>query len=75
MNSDNAYHHSVQNLLTFSSAVKQIKIRISRTIILPVALYEGKICSLTLKQELGLRVFEMSVLRKIFGLKWDVVTK
>jgi hypothetical protein len=52
----------------FSSAVKNIKIRIYKTIILPVVLYGCETCSLTL------RVFEDRVLRRIFGPKRDKVT-
>jgi hypothetical protein len=48
---------------------KNIKIRIYKTIILPVVLYGCKISSLTLREEHRLRVFEKRVLRRIFGLK------
>jgi hypothetical protein len=41
---------------------RNIKVKIHKTIILPVILYG----SLTLREEHGLRVFENSVLRKIF---------
>jgi hypothetical protein len=48
---------------------KDIKIRIYRTIILPVDLYECKTWSLTLREGHRLRVFENRVLRRICGLK------
>jgi hypothetical protein len=48
--------------------------RIHKTIILPVVLYECETRSLTLREEHGLRVFENRVLRRIFGLKRDEVT-
>jgi hypothetical protein len=48
---------------------KNIKIRIYKTIILPVVLYGCETWSLTLRQ-----VFENRVLRIIFGLKRDDVT-
>jgi hypothetical protein len=46
-----------------------MSIRIYKTIILPVVLYECETWSLTLREEHRLRVFENRVLRKIFGLK------
>jgi hypothetical protein len=49
-------------------------IRIHKTIILYVVLYGCETWSLTLKEERRLRVFEKRVLRRIFGLKGDVVT-
>jgi hypothetical protein len=42
--------------------------------ILPVILYGCKTCSLTLREERTLRVFENRVLRKIFGPRTDEVT-
>jgi hypothetical protein len=48
---------------------KNLKIKIHKTVILPVVLYGCKTWFLTLKEEQGLRVFENSVLRKIFGPK------
>jgi len=51
-----------------------IKIKIHRTIILPVAVYGYETWSLTLREERRLRVFENRVLRRIFGLKRDEVT-
>jgi hypothetical protein len=54
--------------------VFNLKIRIYKTIILPVVLYESEIWSLTLREEHGLRVFENRVPRRIFGLKKDEVT-
>jgi hypothetical protein len=47
------------------------KIRIYRTIILPVVPYGCETWSLTLKEERWLRVFENRVLRRIFGPKRD----
>jgi hypothetical protein len=57
----------------FSSAVKEHKIRTYKTIILPLVLYGCKTWSLTLREELRLRVFENRVLRRIFGPKRDEV--
>jgi hypothetical protein len=53
---------------------KNLKIRIYKTIILPVVLYGYETWSLTLREEQRLRVFENRVLRRIFGPKRDEVT-
>jgi hypothetical protein len=53
---------------------KKFKIKIYRTIILPVVLYGCETCLLTLREERRLRVFENRVLRRAFGLKRDEVT-
>ena len=72
--SGNAYYHSVQNLLSSTLLFKNVKIKICRTIILPVVLYGCEIWSMTLREERRLRVFENRVLRRVFGLKRDEVT-
>jgi hypothetical protein len=64
----------MQNLVSSILLSKNIKIKIYRTIILPVVLYECVTFSLTLRKERWLRVFENGVLRKIFGPKRDEVT-
>ena len=69
----NACYHSVQNLLSSSLLSKNLKIKIYRTIILPVVLYGCETWSLTLREEHRLRVFENRVLRRIFGPKRDGV--
>jgi hypothetical protein len=46
-----------------------------RTIILPVVLYGCETWSLTLREERRLRVFEKRVLRGIFGVERDEVTR
>ena len=70
----NACLHSVQNLLSSSFPSKNFKIKIYRTIILPVILYGCETWSLTLREEHKLRVFENRVLRRIFGPRRDEVT-
>jgi hypothetical protein len=55
----------------FQSLPKDIKIKIYRTIILPVVLNACKTWSLTLRENRGLRVFENRVLSRIFGPKRD----
>jgi hypothetical protein len=74
LNLVNACYHSVQNLLSSRLLSKNIKIRIYKTIILPVVLYWCETWSLTLREEQRLRVYEKMVLRGIFGLKRDEVT-
>ena len=63
-----------ENLLSSMLLFKNLKIKIYRTIILPVVLYGCKTWSLTLGEERKLRVFENMVLRRIFGPRRDEVT-
>ena len=74
LKSGNTCYHSVQNLLSSRLLSKNLKIKIYRTIILPVVLYGCEIWSLTLQEERKLRVFENMVLRRIFGPRRDEVT-
>jgi hypothetical protein len=53
---------------------KNTKIRVYRTVVLPVVLYGCATSSLTLREEQRLRVFEDRVLRRIFGPKRDKAT-
>jgi hypothetical protein len=53
---------------------KNLKTEIYRTIILLSVLYGCKSCSLILREERRLSVFENRVLRSIFGPKMDEVT-
>ena len=64
----------MQNLLSSSLLSKKLKIKIYRTIILPVVLYGCETWSLTLREKRRLRVFENRVLRKVFGPKRNEVT-
>ena len=61
-------------LLSSSLLSKNLKIKIYRTVILPVVLYGCETWALTLRKEHRLRVFENRVLRRIFGPKRDEVT-
>ena len=70
----NACYYSVQNIFSSSLLSKKLKIKIYRTIILPVVLYGCETWSLTLRDERRLRVFENRVLRRVFGPKRDEVT-
>ena len=74
LNSGNACYHSVQNILSSSLLSKNLKIKTNRTINLLVVLYGCETWSLTLREELRLRIFENMVLRRIFGHKRDEVT-
>jgi hypothetical protein len=74
LNLGKACYHSVQNLLSSCLLSTNVKVKIYKTIILPVVLYGYETWSLTLKEEHRLRVFENRVLRRIFGLKRGEVT-
>jgi len=64
----------VQNLLSSRLLPKNLKIKLYRTIILPVVLYGCETWSLTLREEMKLRVFDNKVLRRIFGPRRGEVT-
>ena len=70
----NACYYSVQNLLSSSLLSKTLKIKIYRTIMLPVVLCGCATWSLTLREERRLRVFENRVVRRVFVLKRAEVT-
>jgi hypothetical protein len=74
LNSGNACYHSVQGLLSSHLLSRNVKVKIYKTIILPVVLYGCESWSLTLREVHRLRVFENKVLRRIFGPKRDEVT-
>jgi hypothetical protein len=74
INSGNACYHSVHSLLSSPLLSTNVKVKIYKTIILPVVLYGCETWSLTLKEEHRLRVFENRVLRRIFGPERDEVT-
>jgi hypothetical protein len=67
MKSENASHHSVQNLLSLSLLSINLKFEIYRNIILPVVLYGCETWSLMLREERMLRMSENRVLKIIFG--------
>ena len=64
----------MQNRLSSSLLSKNLKVKIYRTIILPVVLYGCETWSLTLREEHRVRMFQNRVLRRIFGPKMDEVT-
>jgi len=61
LKSGNACYHSVQNLLSCILILKNLKIKIYRTIILPVVVYGCETLSLTLREERRLSVFEDNI--------------
>jgi hypothetical protein len=76
LNSRNACYHAVQNRLSSRLLSRNVKIKIYKTIILPVVLYGCETLSLTLREEhtRRLRMYENRVLRRIFVPKRDEVT-
>jgi hypothetical protein len=68
LKSGKACYHSAHSLLSSRLLCKNIKIRMYKTIILPVVLYGYETSSLTLREEHILRVL------RIFGPKRDEVT-
>jgi hypothetical protein len=75
LNSGNACYHSVQSLLSSRLLSRNIKVKMYKTIILPVVLSGCETWSVTLREGHRLRVFENRVLRGIFGPKGDEVTR
>jgi hypothetical protein len=74
LNSGNACYRSVHSLLSSPLLSGNVKVKIYKTIILPVVLYGCETWSVTLREEHRLRMFENRVLRRIFGPKRDEVT-
>jgi hypothetical protein len=62
------------SLLSFHLLFTDVKVKVYKTIILPVVLYGCETWSLTLREERRLRMFENRVLRRIFGPMTDEVT-
>jgi hypothetical protein len=71
LHSGNVCYHSVQSLLSSRLLSRNVKVKIYKTIILPVVLYGCETWSLILREEDRLRVFENRVLRRIFEPKRD----
>ena len=64
----------MQNLLSSRLLSKNLKIKIHRTIFLPVVLYGCETWSLKLREERELKLSENMVLRRMFGPRRDEVT-
>jgi hypothetical protein len=73
LNSGNTCCHSVQSLLSSRLLSRNLKVKIYKTMILPVVLYGCETWSLTLREGHRLKVFENRVLRRIFGPKRDEI--
>jgi hypothetical protein len=69
LNSGNACYHLVQNPLSSRLLSRNVKVRIYKTIILPVVLYGCETWSLTVREEHKLRVFENRVWGKSIWAK------
>ena len=67
LKSGNACYYSVQNILSSSLLSKNLKIKIYRTIILPVVMYGCGTWSPKLMEESKLRLFRKRVQRGICG--------
>jgi hypothetical protein len=61
LHSGNAPYYSVQNLLSSRLMSKNLKIKIHKTVILPLVLYGCETWSLILREEHRLRIFENCV--------------
>jgi hypothetical protein len=71
LNSGNACYRSDQSLLFSCLLSRNIKVKIYKTIVLPVVLYGCETWSLILREEHRLWVFENRVLRRILDPKRD----
>ena len=65
----------MQNLLSSCLLSKNLKVKIYRTIILPLVLYRCENWPLTVKEERRLRMFEKRVLKRKFGPKRGEVAR
>ena len=67
----NSCYYSVLTLFSPRLLSKNLKIKICKTIVLPVVLYACETWSLTLREECRLRVIENRILRRMFRPKRD----
>ena len=65
LNSGNACYYALKGLLSSQLLSKNIKLKVCKTVILPVILYGCETWTLTLREEKRLQVFQNKVLRKI----------
>jgi hypothetical protein len=73
LHSEHASYYSVQNLLFTPLLSEYVKIRIYKTVILPLVLHGCNTCSLILREEHKMRMFQNRMLRRICGSKRDEV--
>jgi hypothetical protein len=69
-----AYYYLVQNIMFSCLLSESIKIKMYKTVILPVVLYGCETWSFIIREVHKLRMFENRMLRRIFGLKRKEVT-
>jgi hypothetical protein len=74
LNSGNASYHLIESLFSSHLLLRNIKVEVYKTIIVPFVLYGCDTSSLILRQEHRLRVFENSFVRRIFLPQRDDVT-
>jgi hypothetical protein len=74
LNSGNASYHLIESLFSSHLLLRNIKVEVYKTIIVPFVLYGCDTSSLILRQEHRLRVFENSFVRRIFLPQRDEVT-
>jgi hypothetical protein len=72
LHSGNACYHLVQSLLSSHLLSRNVKVKMYKTMILPLVLYGYKNWSLTLREDAVM--FENRVLKRIFGPRRDGVT-
>jgi hypothetical protein len=66
LNLGNTCYHSVQRLLSSRLLSSNVKVKIYKTVIMPVVLYGFETWSIMLREQHILRVFENRILRRIF---------
>jgi hypothetical protein len=66
LNLGSACYHSVQSLLSSHLLSRNVKVKMYKTIILPVVLYGYETWSPTLREERRMRVFENRVLKNVW---------
>jgi hypothetical protein len=69
--SGSACYRLVQSLFCSRLLSRNIKVKIYKTVILPVVLFGCETWSFTLREDHRLKVFENRMLRRIFGPKRD----
>jgi hypothetical protein len=64
LNSGNACYPTVKSLLSSCLLSRKVKVKVYKTIILPLILYGCETWSITLREEHRLRMFENGILRR-----------
>ena len=74
INLGNECYYSLEKILSSHLLYKKLKVTTYKSTILPIVLYGCETLSLTFREEHKLKVFENTVLRKIFVAKRDEIT-